>query len=186
MLKFYVPVIFLVPIIASTIIFFGIEIKPEEDGDLYYWTFSEFGKTIIYKIISIIVILPESLLLVMILTVMNILTLRDFIQYSKNKAVLRSLNRREQNNQNIQFTRIIIILTILFIVTALFDNSSAIFARLIILFELELNQETIAIGDCIRQFTLLLIFIIHSFDVFIYVPMDRNLRRLIRRLFSRN
>lgn len=185
-LKFYVPSIFLIPVLVSILIFMAIEIKPEENGDLYYWTLSEYGESMFFKILSSIIILPESLLLVMILTIMNILTTKAFIEYSRKKATLKNQNKRVKDKQKIQFTRMMIILTILYIVTALFDDATAMLTRITIYLDIEFSSHTIALFNCARQLSLLMIFASHSFDVFIYVPMDQNLSRLIRRTFSRN
>lgn len=183
-LKFYVPFIFLVPILLLSASFFAIEIKLEENGDLYSWTTSECGNSLFFKIYAMIMILTESLLLVITLTVMNIATARAFIEYSKKKAVLTNDNNRMKDNQKIRFTRTMIILTVLYIITALCDNSFALFSRAIAFLRINVNEDMIAIINCIRQLAFLLRFTIHSLDMFIYVTMDKNLKRKIKAIFK--
>ena len=183
-LKFYVLFIFLIPILFSSVFFFSIDLVQEKDGsDLYTWNKSEFGETLLMKIWGIVVIVPSSIILVTILTVMNILTVKAFMGFLKNKRKIGnqgpSISIKKSDKR---FTRITITLTCFYIITALSEDSVASFIRVINALKIDVSSEVFHILNCIRQLTLLSIFSVHSFDVLIYIPNDKNLVKLMKKI----
>lgn len=185
-LKFYIPLLLFVPILLSVPSYVAVDIKPEVTGDLYYWTLSELGNSLLFKVYGAVVLLPGTLILLIVLTVMNILTIKAFYEYTKKKAVLLKEKRTLKDKQKIRFTRIMIILTVLFIISELCIVFTDLFGRLIVSFDTEYQEELLALGNCLRQFGLLFVFAIHSLDLFVYVPMDKNMTKLVKTVFSKN
>ena len=186
-LKFYVPLIFLVPFILTSPFFFAIEIKPKgNDDDLYFWTQTRFGRTLFFKMYSLIITLPECLLSVIILITMNIITIKAYKDRMNIKKKFN--NRRLATKTKIEnrFTRIMIVLTVIFSFSKTSENVMAVIIRYSAFFGIKFGVEVVAIINCVHQFTLLFLFSVHSFDVFIYVPMDQNLKKVVKKTFLRN
>ena len=116
-LRYYVPFIFLAPLLLASSFYMAIQLYPVKNSHLFYWSRSEFGESLFFKVYSIVTILPESLMLVFTLAVVNILTVRAFIKYSKYRSKLLNKVQISKEKSKIKFTRIISILTIFHIIT---------------------------------------------------------------------
>ncbi len=77
-LKYYIPFIFLTPILILSPFLLAIEIIPKEKTDLYTWRTSDFGKSLLFQTYFLIISIPEIFLSTIILIIMNIITIKAY------------------------------------------------------------------------------------------------------------
>ena len=182
-LKFYVTGIVLGSFLVSIPSFFAIEIQPEEKGDLHYWRVSKFGKTIMMKAYAILCILPETVVPSIVLVVMNIVTLRAFKKRLKIKARIKKQQKIMFKKSEIRYTRIILIMSTLFVITRLGDSIGSFINRSIILLEFDKESNQVSIANCFRQITIFFYFSLHSFDMLLFAIMDTRFSGLVKKIF---
>ena len=179
-LSYYLLFIILVPTIIMLPTYSAVEISRIGESEFYELNFTNIGKTVYFRIYLLAVIIPDALLPVITLTVMSLLTIRAYNNRLGNQAEFMTTSAERLKKLEKRHTRITIILTILFAISRTFDTISAIFIRLE-------GYEIVSadILNMVRQITLMISFSMHSLsNTFIIVPMDKNLKDLIKNFFK--
>ena len=177
-----------VPFICGTILlfmpaYFAINIVPDKKthDELYTWNLNDFGNTTIFKLYTIVMLVPEILIPVITLTVMSILTIRAYNKRIENQAEFMTTSIQHLQKLEKRYTRIAVILTILFVFSRTADAIVAVFMRLYGFFYIE-YENSASMLNMFRQLTLFMSFCMHAFsNTFIIIPMDKNLIKLIKK-----
>lgn len=165
--------------------YFSVQVVKTSDSPAEtsgYWTFSEFGLTKHMKLYSIFVLLLESLIPLISLIVMNSIAQLKFSEIMKKKRAIISNDLRAKKASH-RFTRLIITLTLISIITRAFDTSLAIFFRARLLTGMAVSIELNALVKLLRAAAFFLQFAGHALDGLLYFFFDSQLRSLFRNPF---
>ncbi len=145
-----------------------------------YWALTDFGKTSFWKLYSVIIVFIEFILPVLTLCVINAISWAKLRDTLSTKTRITPKNERNNQKANVRFTKIIIILTSICILTRFFDGVMAIFYRLKLFLELNLSDELTALTDLIKFVSLFLMYASHALDGLIYYFYDTNFKRIFQ------
>lgn len=181
------------PILAVLPIYFGVNIVKLTDSPVSeaetkgYWALNEFGNTTLFKSYAVMALLFEYLTPLPMLITLNILTVIKFKKVMANKieVVGRSSETQRAEKAMIRFTRLIITLTFINIVTRTLDSCITVFFRFKIFFNVKISDEVDAILDLARYVSLIPFFGAHALDGVLYYIYDKNMRSLFSRIVPR-
>ncbi len=180
------PHCYLVPILLVIPIPFAITIRKVSDSPtetLGLWTLTDFGNTLFFKVYSVCTLFLESILPLILLISLNTIVHTRFkkLMAKKSKALQKQSQKKAEKANN-TFTRLIITLTFICIVSRTFDTSIDVFVRAKIFFHFPLSDELYAMAYFIRYVAIFVLLTSHALDGLLYYFFDRNFRAL----FSRN
>lgn len=167
-------------------VYLAIDISPVNDSSLLYrWELSAFGNTFGFKMYSVVSLLFETILPITGLTTMSILTIRAYRTRMRNQAEFMSTSINRLQNLEIRFSRIIVILTLLFIISRTGDSAVSIGMRSIVYFKIDYTTESGLIVNFFRQLTLFFYFSVHSFNGLIYLVIDKKLLKMCESILKK-
>ena len=182
-LKYYIPVLVIIPLAFCSPIYFSVMIKPsDEHSELYYW--SVLDNNLIPGSLLLLVFF-ENIIPLIILVIMSVLCQMEYKKriIIKSKIIIQAIKDMKKLGQS--YTRITIIITTLFIITRVTDFFSSVSARAIYVVDFEIDTNIISIINFTRQLVFLVYFGLHSFNALLYVQIDKNLRDLAKGQFSK-
>lgn len=185
-LRFYASFLVIIPTILLCPTALMISIHPKEvNSELFYWKLSEISQTDYVKVYFLILVLIENILPLIILVTLTMFCQSEY----KNRMRIKSkmISQSLINFEKLQnaYTRIAIILTVLFIITRLSDFAVKMLIRSIFLLDLKLDRTTLSVIYMIRQLKFLVYFGLHSFNQLLCVQIDQNLKILANDFFSK-
>ena len=185
-LKYYIFLIIILPILMFIPGYFGVQIDPVEIGSEFYnINLNYFGKTELYKFSTIAMLVPEIVIPILTLSTMIILTIRTYNERIQNQAEFMQTSIKRIQTLEKRFTRIAIVLTLLFVLSRTADSCLAVIIRLNGFFSITVSNKT-SILNMLRQLTLFISFSMHSLsNTFIIVPIDKNLMKIIKKFLSK-
>jgi hypothetical protein len=156
-------------VIVITPAYFAIEVKKISDMPTEtkgFWTFNYFGQTSFFKYYSVILLLFETVIPITILTLFNVMSVHKFRKLMKQKMrIQQNKNRiKKAEKANLRFTKLIIALTFICIVTRTIDSSSSIFLRMTLLFKIDLTENQTALLNLVKIICMGLLFSAHALD----------------------
>lgn len=185
-LIYYIPILVIIPLAFCSPLYFIFSIKrSDQSSELFYWTWSVTTRNYLFRAYNFLIVIIENIIPLTVLIIMSVLCIREYKKriLIKSKIVIQSMNKNLKKSEN-SFTRITIILTILFIITRISDFISTLLLRGAYLFFLK-NEILISVINLIRQLTFLLYFGLQSFNGLLYVKIDKNLRNLAKEQLSK-
>lgn len=167
------------PTILTVPFYFGVQVVKSSDSPTSgYWTLTEFGETSFFKIYSVLIMLIESVIPLITLMVLNKISLAKF------KIIMWMVvqDNRRADQANNRFTKLILTLTFICIVTRSFDIAITIYNRAKLFFRIELTEDLNALLRLVRNVSYLLVFAAHALDGLLYYFSDKKMKSI----FSRN
>ncbi len=164
-------------------VFFSFEVRESNATGLFYFKTSKFGSTLYFRVYSLLVYLAEVVGPVLALLIVNLKSLNKFRQViNASSPDQQSVTTRARN----RFTRYVLVLGILGLVAHTGDMLSGISIRLRYTNLLEFTTQQILVSKLSKQTAMTLMFTLHSFDALIYLKMDCELKRLVKKMFLVN
>ena len=185
-MRFHIPFLVIFPILLGSPYLLMVKIVPSKEyNGLYYWAWTDIAKTNYFIVYFLLVLLFENILPLIILLTMSILSHYEYKKRIgiKSKITIQSINNLKKLENS--YTRITIILTVIIIISRIFDFVIGLSIRGIKIFNLKLNENTVSTINLIRQIVFLLYFGLHSINGILYVQADKNLRILAKEQLSK-
>lgn len=182
-LKYYIPVLVIIPLAFCSPIYLSVMIKPsDEHSELYYWSVLDNN---LIRASLLLLVFFENIVPLIILVIMSVLCQMEYKKriIIKSKIIIQAITDMKKLGHS--YTRITIIITTLFIITRVTDFFSSVSARAVYLVDFEIDTNIISIINFTRQLVLLVYFGLHSFNALLYVQIDKNLRDLAKGQFSK-
>ncbi len=170
---------YLFPCLVAVPIYFAVNIYETYKPGIFMWEFNSFGDSIYFKAYILVVLLMETLMPLIILTVLNIISIKGYRTRNRSNIGLtntRLILRRESENR---ITRMIMIMISLCIVVHLLDFISSLGQRIKGLNIFVLSDQMDILIPFFRQATFLIIFISHTVDDLLIFGMDKNLKKIV-------
>ena len=165
-------------------IYFGIKIEKCETEEKYYLETNEFALSrIIY--INIAIFFVGTVIPLTLLTILNIYSIRKYRQIIIEKKRLR-VNTEEISKGELRFTKTVITLNAIWIVSRCLDLIITVIYKFSVRQILQVNLESIILIEALRNFSNLIMIIVHSIEPLVYLKMDRNVRGVVWALFKWN
>ncbi len=164
--------------------YFIFRLEAFGSGETYVFKLTHFGQTKVFQIWAALVYLLETFLGVVVLGFFNVLSVVRFREKMRRKAHLLK-NRTETRRAEIMFTKMVLILTTICLITRLIDVVARALVRLHYLKMYEFSDVTKSWIVLYHDVSSVLIVSSHAFDILVYILMDPNLRRCTIRLFCR-
>ena len=177
--------------------YFGFEInrvleatKPNETEAYFQLGISDFGQTVYFKIFGITLAILESVVPLVSLSVLSLASLFKFRKVMNEKKRLTIIADTNElmtermvhiDQASIRITKLIIALTLIQILTRLFDASTTILARLSITYD-EAKTLCDSLPMSLKKLSQFLLISVHSLDGVFYFVYDNQLRRALERL----
>ena len=175
---FVVPIIFLSPFPIALQI---TKVSNSSTETMGYWTLNDIGKTLWFRLYSVIILFIEFVLPVLTLCFNNLISWVKFRNAIKRKKRIKGKQDRVIDREaNIRFTKMILVLTLICIVTRFIDAVIAIFYRIKLFFELQFSDESTALLELFRVIGWFLLFTAHALDGLIYFFYDINFRNAFK------
>ena len=182
---YYIPFLIIIPLAAVIPFSFMFSInKSEKNSELYYWFFSDTIKNSFgFRAYFLVLIFIENILPTIFLLILSILCHKQYTKriQIKSKITIHAINDLKKLENG--YTRITIILTVLFIITRFSDFLIGISIRAIVILNLKIEKMEVSLLNFIRQFTFLLYFGLFSFNGLLYIQIDNNLKALAKKKF---
>lgn len=180
---YYIPVLVLVTLCSFVPIYFIIEIKPiNEESELFYYKF-DLNLNKYFMLYTLFRFFIENIFPFVALTILSVLCTSEYKKRLKIKS--RSMIQTIHNLRKLEnsYTRITIILTVLFILTRFSDFLIGVAYRLTL--SRTENKLILSIVTLIRQSAYILYFSLHSLNGLLYIQIDQNLKALAKGQFSK-
>ena len=177
--------IILFPISIAVLPYFAIQIKEINQTGIYFFNTTNFGKSEFYRFYALGALVAESVLPIMLLTLLNLGVLVKFKKRMKKKLRFCTNTADFIKRSEINFTKMILILTGVFIITHFLDLLGSIENRLILCFAVEFTPPLKSILNLFRQLTYLFLYIQYAFNIVIYIANDQNLLKAFRELWPK-
>lgn len=136
-----------------------------------------------FKAYILALILFSSCIPTISLIVLNILSLFKFKRVMKEKKKF-SNERRRIDKANVRFTRLVVSLGFICIVTRVFEAMAYTFDRVRFVFGVSFSQQATSLIDFLFEISSFLLIASYSLDTILYFVLDKQLRRIIRRILS--
>lgn len=150
-----------------------------------YWTLTDFGKSRYWKAYTIFVLVFEFVIPLASLTILNCFSIYKYKQIMRNKRRLAQAADKRINEAERRFTRLIITLSLILIVTRTFDTATSIFYRSTLFGYITLSDEMKALVKMIKAISFLMLIAAHAFDGLLYYFYDLKMRSLISGSFKK-
>ena len=184
-LKYYVPLLFGFPILLFLPIAFSISIKLYHPTNLYTVVLSKLGNSALFSFYYLLVFVLESILPIILLLVLSILNINEFKKFMRKKMVKSNDGQRKIKLAEIKFTKVILVLTFLFVLARLFDLLSGILYRLISIGVINYSQVVFSIINFVRQASYFIEFFNYMICIFMLASIDQNFSFLIKSLLMK-
>ena len=178
-LKYYLLVLITLPSIIGGIAYFSVEIKQLNQTHEFYWETTEFGTSDFYRLLSVTLLVVESVIPIGILVLFNCMVLIKFKSRIKLKLNLNIQSPEFLRKTEIRFTKLILILTSLYAIVHFLDTLCAILNRYYN-HNLTVYDYSQSIRNFFRQITYFFLFLLYAFNIFIYIAVDPNLYKLVK------
>ena len=143
-----------------------------------YWTLTEFGLSTFFKVYSLILLLFETIIPLGVLITMSVISLRKFRKIMVRKRSIKNDKKNFIIAAEMNFTRLIIALTSICILTRTFDSIMAIYYREKLFFDIKFSETLDAMLYFIKHISTGLLFGAHSLDGLLYYSYDIQMKRL--------
>lgn len=147
-----------------------------------YWTLNEFGKTKFFGVYALVIILLEFVIPLAILIILN---LKSLVIFRRMLGMLAINNRRADQEMrrfldfNTRFTKLVIILTFICIITRTFDLMVNLGHRAVLLFFPDASEELVELFLFLRTVNFLVLITAHALDGLLYYLYDAQMRSLL-------
>ena len=186
-LKYYLPILIIMPtlFIAPLILIISIN-RSKENSEDYYFSFTNITQTNYFRAYIISSIFIETIFPLVFLIVTSILCHKQYKRRIKIKSKLTIVSIQNLKTLENNYTRIAIILTILFIITRFSDFLFSLVARAQYIIYPNVDSDKImnSVIFLMRQISYLFYFGLDSFSGLIFLQIDTNLKTLSKRYFS--
>ena len=142
-----------------------------------FWTLTEFGLSTFFKVYSLILLLFETIIPLGVLITISVISLRKFRKLMISKRSI-SMDGSYIIAAEMNFTRLIIALTSICILTRTFDSIMAIYYREKLFFDIKFSETLDAMLYFIKHISTGLLFGAHSLDGLLYYSYDIQMKRL--------
>ena len=113
--------------------YFAIKIvQTNNSSDILYWEASEFGSSLYFRLYVLSLLLVESVIPVFFLLILNIISIRKFRKFMANKTTLTTAQNKSVKAEE-RFTKWILVLTAICLITRTLDTMICIVNRLYLL-----------------------------------------------------
>jgi hypothetical protein len=191
---------FLVVLYFSTFTFslpsqFSIQLEcTDNTTSLYTLTTTDFGDSLVFKYFLIILLLFESVLphfFMIVLSVLNIIKIKQVMAKQMFNSIKISASNQVNQTSNkfklkeLRFTKIVLVLTIFFILVHSFDTLTALFVRLISGWSFQFDPNYYYTALFSRQVSYFCMFLHYSIGLIIYMSMDQKIAAAIKQSFKK-
>lgn len=182
--KVPVRVFTLLFIIADTCLlipdFMALEIQYSSDIDKYTYTSTSFGKTLFYNIYMVAIAALSSVLILSSLLIFNTLNLKKYRFYVTYRKRSRNSNKKKLSKEEKTFTLMILITTTSFICILIINMMMVAFTRIYFIN----GVYYVSFVNILRGVTYLVGSVHYTIDPFIYVALDKRLRKEFQKYFT--
>lgn len=142
--------------------------------------FSLQGLTKSFKFYTLATFVFETIIPVVLMSILSILSIRQFNTFIVQKNALSSKKDKLKNLEN-NFYRMTIILTLVFVFTRAADMIVGILIRCQGILVLDFSIEFMSIVNLTRQICYLFMYASNALSPYIYVTSDLNLKRICKK-----
>ena len=184
-IKYYFMGLIVVSILPFVPIFLAKSIEPVKPTG-YYAALNSFGKSDSFSYYFLPLLLIESVIPMCLLLMLSILNIYHFrkIMLQKFAKNAEPKNKKAIKKTEIKFTKLIIILTLIFMIAHISDLLSAISIRLLTIGVIDYTTSNFSIINFFRAFTLLTSFLQYAIGIFIFASFDRNVSSKLKAHFN--
>lgn len=155
-------------------------VKPVQIGESWYTARTEFSKTDTFKIYVICIFLLESVLPIILLIIFSIVAMVKFNKLVKRYQGVSGVvgDAERLKREDVQFSRLILVIMGIFITTRFIDMIAGIFVR----YRAFINNTYDKIDSIlffVRQLAFLLLFTAHAFSSLIYYAKNSKLKQIL-------
>lgn len=177
----------IIPLIFSWPAYFSVRIVKKRSGDFYGWELTEFGSTKFLLSYAVIIFLLESIIPVVVLSVLNLISINKFRETLRKRCQIIRRSRACEKAISVQgrFCRLTVILTTICVITRTLDMASGILSRLSTFNIVKFSQYSRGMIKVFGSSTFLVLILANSFDGILYYIMDRNMWNFLRELVLR-
>ncbi len=167
---------------------FSVNIYPDQVANsttisTYSTELSQFGTSSVFLAYSLALVLVENVLPVLIMIFLNAVSVSKFKRLMYTHGHL-TRNQTDAKKREVRFTKMILILSSICIVSRLMDMISSMAYRVTILNPAMFSQATIDLTVFFRNLTNLCLYAVNSLDALVYFKMDTNLWKIILNFFK--
>ena len=180
-IKYYMLIIIGFPFSLSIIPYFSLSIRELNQTGVYYWSTTTFGFSKLFLFYSLLVLFFESVIPTILLIAFNLVVLFKYKSRLKFRISLNIQTIENIKKTDHRFTKMIIIVTGVYSVTHFFDMLSAIANRLVVYTEFQYSDQTYSIIFFFRAATYLLLYLQFVLNIFIYISIDPNMRKIFEK-----
>lgn len=170
-------VCFLFSVLISLPVYFSVEIV-ETKTNQFEKQLTEFGTSKLYSAYLLFVLFIESILPILFLSTLNVVSVLKFKRLMAKKGHLTK-NRTEGKLAEIRFTKMVLILTTICLLSRAMDFAVSSIYRLTIIEDSIFSPTSIRLLLFLMSLIHLFLFSVQALDGLVYVMMDMNLWRLI-------
>lgn len=165
---------FSVPLASYIPFYFAFKIMPKGDENLYTIGLTELGENMFFKLYLAFLFLLEDIFLIISLTSLNFIALFKFRKMMKEKRRVLVTEKRHIHKAQIRFTKLILALTFICILTRFSDTVVAIL-------NVAAAEAAYDIKEVLRTLSFFLLIASHALDGILYFTYDMQLGKVLRR-----
>ena len=184
-IKYYYMTLIVISILPFIPIYFAKSIEPLNPTG-YYAALNSFGKSDYFSYYFLPLLLIESVIPMGLLLMLSTLNIHHFrkIMLQKFAKNAEPKNKKTIKKLEIKFTKLIIIITLIFMIAHISDLMSAISIRLLTIGVIGYSPSNYSIINFFRAFTFLISFLQYAIGIFIFASLDRNVSTALKAHFK--
>ena len=169
----------MVPFSVGVPVIFSFQLKPLNQTHMFYWTLTSFGETRFFQCYTLVLLIVEYFIPICLLLILNLIILSKYKRRMRAKLSLSIVATQVIRKSEIRFTKIILIVTGVFVISRALDMMGSLFSRLEYILIINYIVLDKALINLMRQITYLVVLLQYTVNIFIYVSIDPNLLELL-------
>ena len=145
------------------------------------------GQSQFYSYYVLVSLFIETVIPMCLLFIFSIMNITEFKKIMANKLKMVGEENQRMRRTELRFTKLIIILTFIFILAHTLDTMSTISMRFVNILQLLGPSQpfTLSIISLCRQISYFVVFFQHATGIFVYFLMDKNIKGLAIRTLNK-
>jgi len=179
--KLNLLICFLFPLTLSVPSYLAFTLVKTEN--MFYMGLTEFGNSRWFTVYYLGLFLLETIV------PLSVQFILYFVSVYKFKRVMYihghlTKNQTAARKAEVRFTKSTFLLGSICMVGRVFDLTSTVFTRLVLLYPTLFSRKIVSIISFFKSITNFILYFVHAFDSIVYIKMDRNLWKLILKTFK--
>lgn len=163
--------------------YIGINIEKSETQEKFFWNMNDFGYSNLWIIYLLLTALIDPLILLIISTILNILSIQCYRKATLEKKRLQhSIDKTKK--KELRFTKTVLIVNIIYILSRCFEMICRIIFSLTLSETVRVSSEIEILVKGVTDFSYTVLIAVHAFESLIYLKMDVNVKKVVVKIFK--